>query len=137
MELENIVANTVLLKAREGERAAGGSRSIPGTDGPPAPGCGRWGLSAGPGGGFRGPCDGAGAGKGSSEPEPRFQGKDRFPPAARRFGKGSERDCGDYNIRPSLPSPFPLPPLKSGPTDCAISASIVKGQLQMHSFKRA
>lgn len=50
------------------------------------------------------------AGKGSSEPEPCFQGKDRFPPAARRFGKGSERDCGDYNIRPSLPSPFPLPP---------------------------
>lgn len=43
MELENIVANTVLLKAREGERAAGGSRSIPGTGGPPAPGCGRWG----------------------------------------------------------------------------------------------
>lgn len=87
MELENIVANTVLLKAREGERAAGGSRSIPGTGGPPAPGCGRWGLSAGPGGGCRGPCGGAGAGKGSSERSLASKEKIDFPPLRGGLGK--------------------------------------------------
>lgn len=61
MELENIVANTVLLKAREGERAAGGWEggwSILVAVAPPrsdARGRALAGLRSGPaGGGFRG-----------------------------------------------------------------------------------
>lgn len=66
MELENIVANTVLLKAREGERAAGGERgpehpcrSRPSAERGDARGmrAGTAGMRAGPAGrGCRVPC---------------------------------------------------------------------------------
>lgn len=80
MELENIVANTVLLKAREGERAAGGERGLehPCRSRPSAERCPRdaggrrWGCAPVPPAAAVGvPCGCAGVGNGLFETEPR------------------------------------------------------------------